>query len=113
MKKLLKRKEFFISVIITLLLSTWVNTSTIMNENTPMMIKNNIGFPTQWLTIYSNESNRSVFSLLFEGNKGVSIPILNLMFTVLIFYFLIILIKKLIAKIKGFISNKNSNKYKI
>lgn len=113
MKKLLKSKEFFISIIITLLSSTWVNTSTIMGENIPMMIKNNIGFPTQWLTIYSNESNRSVFSLLFEGNIGVSIGILNLIFNILFFYLLIILIKMIITKIKGFISNKNSNEYKI
>ena len=41
-----------------------------------------VGFPFNWLIIYTNDQRDSLFSLLFGGNEGVNVQILGVFFTV-------------------------------
>ena len=89
------------SLVIVLLLSTWVNkVTTVGGGGNGTLIANEIGFPSGWLTIYSTEASRNVFSLLFEGNEGVAIGIGPLLVSVVMVDFLIEVIKKIINCVK-------------
>ena len=89
------------SLVIVLLLSTWVSkVTTVGGGGNATLIANEIGFPFGWLTIYSTESSRSVFSLLFEGNEGVAVGIGSLLVSVVMIDFFIEVTKKTIDRIK-------------
>lgn len=82
-----------LSVILIIPLSSWV-VGVEKAETSAARYVYHIGFFSQWLTIYSSEPDKSVWSLLFNGNDGVSIWITGLFLSfICIFASLVICLK--------------------
>lgn len=86
------------SVALFFLLSTWIAGSELFNG---MRYAYEIGFPFHWLTIYSVEIIKSsVFSLIFEGNDGVSVNLLAVFYNLLICFAVVDVVTELTIMFK-------------
>lgn len=113
MKEVVKMKKFFgenillvaITPFILLILSSWGIQSRPMVGD-PTLIKNGIGLFSNWLVVYSDSQKRSLFSLLFEGNEGLHIKIVGLIWSLGAIFAVLFLINLLVKTLKSRAENK-------
>ena len=83
-------RRLLISVILFLLLSTWVvSRAPMAGYGAEIPIINGIGFPFPWLMVYSGETGRGAYDLLFSGHLGVDFNLTNAYLNILAFYLLV------------------------
>lgn len=89
--------ECKISILIAIIISFIIPGNIIESEN---LIEYRFGFPCEYLFIYQGDKgNIELFSNLFFGNKGTNINILSFFANIVIFYVLLVFIKKIYKKI--------------
>ncbi len=98
MKDWIKRswQEIKVSIGLLCLFSLQVSQRILMDE-ADRFYANKIGLPVQWLSIYSDTGNRNLWSLLFEGNRGIFVNIGALLGE---FFLIFLLVKSIFMLVK-------------
>lgn len=91
--------ECKLSILIAIVISFIIPGNIVESGN---LIEYKFGFPCEYLLIYQEDKgNIQLFSNLFDGNKGININILNFFVNIVIFYVLVVFIKKIYKKVNN------------
>lgn len=104
MYKDLNKKRFWLSIVLTIAFSIF---ATGKDEIYKMVVDDEIvtntayyfGFPFQWLTLYSKESNNNIFEIIMN-NDCYNMNIGELVLNVVFFYFIFYLVRKFIDTVR-------------